>query len=172
MLHTEIKIKSFFSVFHAFFMLLHFDNTQIHSISLQIPYGTISCSRREHVQIAKSSKNTVKQHFFALLRAALITSGADLLGRSVCVCVCLSGIFVILPRRKTRGDRVQFSSVLWPEKRVTYFSGPKSYPQLRTFKGYRTTVRGSENWTIFLDTFLHFFCFKISVFFTPPSHVS
>ena len=35
------------------------------------------------------------------------------------------------------------------------------------FKGYKTTVRGSENWTIFLDTFLHFFCFKISVFFTP-----
>ena len=36
----------------------------------------------------------------SLLRAALITSGADHLRRSVCVCVfvCLSVIFVILPK--------------------------------------------------------------------------
>ena len=80
--------------------------------------------------------------------------------------VCVSGIFVILPKGIWALDRVQFSSVLWPEKCLPYFSGPKSYPQLRTFK-LQDNGSGSENWTIFLDTFLHFFCFKISVFFTP-----
>ena len=80
---------------------------------------------------------------------------------------------MILPKGIWRRYRVQFSSVLWPEKCLPYFSGPKSYPQLRTFKGYRTTVRGSENGTIFLDTFLHFFASK-SQFFScrTSSHVS
>ena len=43
-----------------------------------------------------------------LLRAALITSGANLLRR----CVCLSQIFVILPKGIWALHRVQFSSVL------------------------------------------------------------
>ena len=92
-----------------------------------------------------------------LLREAPITSGADLFGRSVCLCVCDSRDFVILPKGIWALDRVQFSSVLWPEKCLPYFSGPKSYPQLRTFKSYRTTVRGPKTgpsfWTLFCTFF-------------------
>ena len=80
--------------------------------------------------------------------------------------VSLSGDFVILPRRKTRGDRVQFSSVLWPEKCLPFFRVRK-VPSINDLLGLQDNGSGSENWTIFLDTFLHFFCFKISVFFTP-----
>ena len=40
---------------------------------------------------------------------------------------------MILPKGIWRCDRVQFSLVLWPEKCLPYFSGPKSYHQLRRF---------------------------------------
>ena len=42
------------------------------------------------------------------------------------VCVCLWQIFVILPKGIWALHRVQFGSVLWPEKRSHYFLGPKS----------------------------------------------
>ena len=121
-----------------------------------------------------SESETAGGSVFAILflRAAPITSGANLLRRCVRPWFRGSGDFVILPKGIWALHRVQFSSVLWPEKRVTYFSGPKSYPQLRTFKGYRTTVRGSENWTIFLDTFFAFFFASKSQFFFMPHVIS
>ena len=43
----------------------------------------------------------------------------------------------------------------------------RKVPSINDRLGLQDNGSGSENWTIFLDTFLHFFCFKISVFFMP-----
>ena len=74
---------------------------------------------------------------------------------------------MILPKGIWALDRVQFSSVLWPEKCLPYFSGPKSYPQLRTFKSYRTTVRGPKTGPSFWTLFCTFFASKSQFFFMP-----
>ena len=73
---------------------------------------------------------------------------------------------MILPKGIWALHRVQFGSVLWPEKRPHYFSVRK-VPSINDRLGLQDNGSGSENWIIFLDTFLHFFCFKISVFFMP-----
>ena len=133
----------------------------------------ISASRKNRLQQVANTPRRLCELFYInfIARSAYYFRSEPF--EEMSLFVCDSRDFVILPKGIWALDRVQFSSVLWPGKRVTYFSGPKSYPQLRTFKGYRTTVRGSENWTIFLDTFCTFFASK-SQFFScrTSSHVS
>ena len=72
----------------------------------------------------------------------------------------------VLPRRKTRVHRGFSRMVLWPEKRVTYFSGPKSCHQLMTFSTGIGPKRDPKTGPSFFN-FFELFCFKISLFWTP-----
>ena len=99
------------------------------------------------------------------LRAAPITSGANLLRRCVRMFVCDE-----ISRFYRRGYGLCTESNLvryFDRKNVRTTFWVRKVPSINDRLGLQDNGSGSENWIIFLDTFLHFFCFKISVFFMP-----
>ena len=83
---------------------------------------------------------------------------------SVCVFVCLSGDFVILPKGIWALDTCFSRMGLCPEKRPHYFSGPKSYPQLVCFCTGISRKRGPKTGPSFSTLFELFLLQNLSFF--------
>ena len=69
-------------------------------------------------------------------------------------------------------ERVLLSHGTLLGKTSALLFGSEKLPSINDLLGLQDNGSGSENWTIFLDTFLHFFCFKISVFFHAARHLT
>ena len=87
------------------------------------------------------------------MRAALITSGADLFGR-----------FRDFTEAEIACTRVLLSHGTLPGKTSALLFGSEKLPSINDLLGLQDNGSGSENWTIFLDTF---FASKSQFFFTP-----